>query len=216
MGEEGAIAESAVAPVALTDAAPAIPPAAQTAPAAGEPLPAGPPHGYTMPDSLARDGLAHNALRIARAAGIPDDTVRDVLDWVAKGGGNGEFDALDAADEEAATEELRGLFGEEFGSNVSTLRSYLSRNLPSNVSDALLSARFPDGRRVANDPAVLVRLMGLAKRSPAMPEPTGDVERDIRAIEAAMRDNREAYNADVGLQARALELYAERQRRSQQ
>lgn len=127
-----------------------------------------------------------------------------------------------AADEaaKATTEDvLRTEYGNDYRTNINSIHGLLD-GAPKEVSEALLNARAGDGKAIMNDPQVVRWLVGLAREiNPVhtiVPGSGGNpgqgLEEAIGAIEKVMREDRPAYNRDLGMQKRLLELYGAREK----
>lgn len=162
------------------------------------------PADATLPaEEFSPAGSNSQMLAAMRAAEMPAEVVRGALTWVQHGTERpqAELDALDAADIAAARETLQQLWEGKYATKLQAVNRYLS-GLPPQAREVIAGARDPaTGRAYANDPAVMVRLAGLASRP--QPEAGGD---EIAAIEKFMRTNRGDYNRDEALQAKYRQL----------
>lgn len=159
-------------------------------------------------EQSAPSATGNSLLELVKDAGIPHDTVSQVLEWVEKGSTQSDTDlaARDVEDQEATTAELKALWGEDkWDKNVKALNRLLD-GMPGSSGEVLRSARMADGRAVLNDAAFVARLLGVANR----PGPKGskDPAVEIKQILAFMRRDRAAYNRDEPMQARLREAYA--------
>jgi hypothetical protein len=207
MSDEASSAEVAAPSTAAPEQAPSA------APSSPQPMLPGPSHPYAVPASLAGHGVAQDFGRVMNAAGMPESVVSSVYAWADAGMPHQEFAGRDDLDHVDTAMQLRELWGDKADANLTRVRSYVRNNLPAELSQAMLgSARTADGRALGNDPAVLIRLHQLASQSPEV-KSTGNLDADIKAIESVMRDNRDAYNRDQGLQMKLLGLYDARIKR---
>jgi hypothetical protein len=148
---------------------------------------------------------------VLKAAEIPREVVAGTMQWLEHGTRKSESElaTIDAADVAQTRTELDQLWGaDRLDRNVDALGRYLD-GLPEAQAEVIRNARDPaTGRAYLNDPANVVRLAGLARA----PQPAGNGPLTIARIEAFMRTNRTAYNADSALQSRYRELLDERER----
>lgn len=149
-------------------------------------------------------------LEVLKAADVPRDVITGALAWAQHGSALPEdkLAAIDAQGRAEAKAELGTLWGDKYADNVAAIKAYVKEQLPGSAAEVLLNARDAEGRAYLNDPANLQRLLGLATK--ARPEAAGDVDAQIRSIEAFMKGNRAQYNKDEPLQARYRSLLAAR------
>lgn len=126
--------------------------------------------------------------------------------------------AEDVAVQDAAEEELRGEWGQEFRPNMSRIHQHLDRVAGKDLKDLFLSGRLADGTPIGSSPAALKMLLGLALMEnpagvlvPGGGGPAG-LDDEIASIEKLMRTNRSAYNKDEKMQARYRDLLDARDR----
>lgn len=154
------------------------------------------------------EGLAE----VLHAAGASQDLMSTILAGIDD---DQDYSDIDAEDRDSAREYLGQVWGPDFQSKLSSVKRYLKHNLPPGVEEMLLGARV-NGRAMLNDPGTLADLAALAERAPQVPAPTGDITKDIAAIERVMSEDPAGYRRDVGLQLRLRSLYAKRGGSTQQ
>jgi hypothetical protein len=167
--------------------------------------PARPPEqAQRAPDSA---GIVESTIALLESAQMPADTVRQALDWATRGPTQTpeELDAIDQSGRDSVRAEMKSLWGDRMDANLSTINAYLD-TLPTNVATVIRNARAADGKALANDPATLQRLLGLAKQ-PRPERPTsGSIDAEIKSIETFMRRDRRGYDRSEQTQARYREL----------
>lgn len=126
--------------------------------------------------------------------------------------------AEDVAVQDAAEEELRGEWGQEFRPNMSRIHQHLDRVAGKDLKDLFLSGRLADGTPIGSSPAALKMLLGLALMEnpagvlvPGGAGPAG-LDDEIKVIEKTMRTNRTEYNRNEVMQARYRDLLEARER----
>ena len=164
-------------------------------------------HSYALGD-LAGEPVVEDFAAVLGAAELPREVVDAMFSELDDAT---DYSASDASDRDATAAELRVVWGDEYGSKVAAIRRYLTNNLPPGVDRMLLGARV-GGRALLNNTELMAELGAIAERSPRMPAPTGDRERDIAAIEKVMGTDPAGYRRDVGLQLRLRSLYGARGR----
>jgi hypothetical protein len=119
------------------------------------------------------------------------------------------FHEQDAEGAQAASTELREVWGDNFSANLDSIKNLL-RAAPKQLQEFLHSARYNDGRAIGNDPAVLKWLASLVPgKTQAGNQPgSGDIHAEIASIEAKM-GTREYFRSEP-MQARLRTLYAAR------
>jgi hypothetical protein len=119
----------------------------------------------------------------------------------------------DAEGKNKLTGALKTAWGNDFGANANVYASYLA-SAPKEVQEVLTQARDAQGNLLLYSPAVVSWLTAQAREvNPAghiVPN-TGDggmqsIETEIKSIEALMRTDRKAYNADNTKQERYRQL----------
>ncbi len=167
------------------------------------------PQQRSRPESATDFGLG----RAAHALGLPAETIDGARAWIA-GEANFSEETLRQLDDEHGVEvqaELRELWGDDkFVSNLLEIDKYLD-SLPGNAGVVFRAARDRDGRALANNAAILQRMLGAARGSAAA-SLSGSLNAQIAAIEKTMRTDRKAYDRDELLQARYRELLTMRSR----
>ncbi len=118
------------------------------------------------------------------------------------------FQVADAEDVKTVSAALREKWGEQYTGNVAALKQYI-KGLPAIVQQAFARTRLDDGRAFMNTPEGAQWMLSLATASVA--PGTRSADEELAAIEKTMRDNRPLYDRDLSMQARARELYAQRQ-----
>lgn len=146
------------------------------------------------------------------SAGIPADAVVDSLRWVELGTtqSDEELAGLDAVHVAEASSELGALWGDRYAENVGAINAFLNETFAPDVADAIRHARRTSGRALFNDPAIAQRILGLALAPRPQSTSTGDVDSQIRQIEAFIRSNRADYSRNEPLQARYRQLLGQR------
>ncbi len=166
------------------------------------------PEQRSRPERAADFGLG----RAAHALGLPAETVDGARAWIT-GEANFSDEHLRQLDDAHGAEvqtELRELWGDKFVPNLLAIDKYLD-SLPGNAGVVFRAARDRDGRALANNAAILQRMLGAARGS-AAGSLSGSLNDQIAAIEKTMRTDRKAYDRDELLQARLRELYTMRSR----
>jgi hypothetical protein len=148
---------------------------------------------------------------VLQAAQMPGEVVTGTQKWltdgVVPGKSAADLTALDATDSARARAELQHLWGNKYQANIDALTRYVGA-LPEHEAEVMLNARDPaTGRAYLNDPAVAVRLAGLARA----PQPQVKGEMTVDAIEKFMRTNPAAYRKDESLQNRYRQLLDQRE-----
>jgi hypothetical protein len=168
----------------------------------------------SQPEAAGEFGL----VKAAEALGLPAEKIESTRRWAtgAVSFSEAQTVAFDATHQAETAAELRGLWGDQFDANVASITRYLG-SLPAGAGEAFLQARDDTGRALANDPAQLQRVLGMAQRRggqnvQAPPSSMADVNAQIAGIEQTMRTDRSAYNRDDLMQARYRELLTLRQR----
>jgi hypothetical protein len=166
--------------------------------------PATPSQSQRAPDSV---GSPESTIALLEAAQIPADTVRQALDWATRGPTQTqeELDAIDRDGRDGLRAEMAQLWGDRMGANLSAINAYLD-TLPANVATVIRNARDADGKALANDPATLQRLLGLAKQPRPERSTSGSIDAEIKSIETFMRRDRRGYDRSEQTQARYREL----------
>lgn len=96
--------------------------------------------------------------------------------------------AQDERDKETGVAALRGEWGTAYDSNIKRIKVFLD-SLDHEFAETFLHARDAAGTAICNKPAVLRGLLDLAKRGGH----TDDIDRDMRELEALMRDPSSRY-----------------------
>lgn len=119
------------------------------------------------------------------------------------------FHEQDAEGTQAASTALRETWGDQFDSNLHSIKGLLS-NAPKDFKEAMMSARYNDGRAVANDPKVLTWLASLVPGTSQTGNQSGagDLHSEIALIESKM--GTKEYFRSESMQARLRSLYAAR------
>ena len=149
----------------------------------------------------------------ANDLGLSASTMDGIRKW-SRGEVALSDDALHRMDDDhvsSGVAELRALWGADFEKNLARVRSYVGA-MPGDVSKVFDVMRDGAGRRLANDPAMLQRVLGAANARGHL-ELSGSVEERIGQIESHMRTNRRAYDRDEALQATYRELLTKRAQR---
>lgn len=147
----------------------------------------------------------NSMLAMLKAADIPQDIVQGALQYIEHGSDHtpAQLAIHDAQARVSAETELKSLWGAQYEAKVKSIKTYLD-TLPAQAREVIMSARDREtGSAYLNDPAVLMRLAGMAGKPRAA---VG--ESDIASIEKFMRSNRAAYNRDEAMQARYRSLLA--------
>jgi hypothetical protein len=115
------------------------------------------------------------------------------------------------SDRQRAELELRTKWGWQYETNIELIRSYIG-GLPSADRGYLLNAVAAGGEMLMNNASVLSRLYQQAVSAARVPntQSGASIQEQISAIEALMRNNRKAYNADLALQKKLHDLYLAR------
>lgn len=137
--------------------------------------------------------------------GAPPQLIEAIVDGFAD---TADYSARDAEERRATEAELLEVWGGQYGANVEAIRSYLTHSLPPGVGNLVMNARVK-GRALLNDVGVAMYLQQVATTMPAV-RSTGDLARDIAALEAVMGDDPQRYRRDLGVQARLRALYRQR------
>lgn len=137
--------------------------------------------------------------------GAPPQLIEAIVDGFAD---TSDYSARDAEERRATEAELHNVWGDQYGANVDAIRAYLTHSLPPGVGELVLNARI-NGRALLNDVGVAMHLQQVAASMPAV-RSTGDLARDIAALEAVMGDDPQRYRRDLGMQARLRALYRQR------
>lgn len=158
------------------------------------------------------DPLAASFTAFARSAGMPDSLLSETESWWSDAPAmqHDGFANQDALHRQEVQTELQRVWGPRYSENLAKVQQYLaSASVPDGVADVLHDARLKDGRALLNDAPTLVRLFGMAERAgPPLPKVSGDIDAQIRSIEARMKKDRASYNRDEALQLRYRALLA--------
>lgn len=199
---------------------PATPPVGADTPAGASSLPAGEEHADQAEDwwapldddapspAPAPDAAAASADDFAGLLsdiGAPPELIGAIFDGFAD---TSDYSARDAEERRATEAELHNVWGDQYGANVDAIRAYLTHSLPPGVGELVMNARI-NGRALLNDVGVAMHLQQVAASMPAV-RSTGDLARDIAALEAVMGDDPQRYRRDLGMQARLRALYRQR------
>jgi hypothetical protein len=150
-------------------------------------------------------------IEVAKAAAVPANVVGQVANWVQHGTSHdaAELQQIDEDSAQAARTELRGLWGaDRYAENLQAINRYLDTAISPEEAEVLRDGRLADGRALMNDPAMVQRVLGLAK-APS-PELRGSIDQQVAEIEKYMRSNRREYSKNEVLQARYRELLQQR------
>ena len=141
------------------------------------------PDQRSRPESAADFGLG----RAAHALGLPAETIDGARAWIS-GEANFSEETLRQLDDQHGAEvqaELRELWGDNLVPNLLAIDKYLDA-LPGNAGVVFRAARDRDGRALANNAALLQRMVGAARGS-AAGSLSGSLNEQIAAIEKTMR-----------------------------
>lgn len=165
------------------------------------------PNGVVLGDQDAP--LADGFKGAAHAANLSATQFNKVMDWYF-GEQTKQQEALAEGDtqfRQQTEDTLRNEWGGEYRGNVQAVNNLLAL-APDGVAQRLLGGRMADGSMVANDPAVIKWLHGLARElnpaasalPPGMPATTASVTSRIAEIEKVMREDQGAYWKDQKMQ----------------
>jgi hypothetical protein len=123
------------------------------------------------------------------------------------------------AAKQATDDALREEWGADYRRNLNVLKGALD-SMPTGVGEALTGAVGGDGVQILNNAEVVKWLMGITlEQNPlatvvpnAGANQASAIGEEIAKIEAFMRSNRKAYNADATMQARYRELIGAREK----
>ena len=125
-----------------------------------------------------------------RGAEVPDELMRGAIEYAQNGTHTpDELAAFDADHSQAGAAELRSLWQGDFDKNLRLIDTFLDERLPPHIAQGVRDARLADGRAAFNDPAVLQRVLGLAKKSGTKVNPSNPAE-TIESIDRLMREGR--------------------------
>ncbi|MHB0965505.1 MAG: hypothetical protein ACYC36_03535 [Bellilinea sp.] len=171
------------------------------------------PEGLVIGD--ADKPVVDGYLKAALDANIPADQVSASLAWYFEERERKmeEQSAADAALRKESEDALRGEWGTDYRANLNRIDGVLSI-APEGFKERFMGARLADGKALGNDPDALRFLADLARQlnptSTLVPGDQGqqltNIESEISKIEATMRTNRKAYNADEKMQSRYRDL----------
>lgn len=147
------------------------------------------------------------AADVHTADGIQADANADPSDQ--SNADSNAFHEQDAEGAQAASTELREVWGDNFSSNLDSIKNLL-RAAPKQLQEFLHSARYNDGTAIGNHVEVLTWLASLVPGKMQDGKQSGDIHSQIAAIEKVMKEDRKAYNADQTLQHRLRALYSAR------
>lgn len=163
--------------------------------------------------------LVNSFLESAHAKNAPPEVVGAALDWyykVQEDQAAAQAEA-DKQRREAAADELRAEWGNEFRGNINSIKAFLDAAPVSDdgtpLGDLLMGARLADGTPLGDSPAALRWLAKLANdENPAGFVAPGSgqgqiesIENEIKSIEAKMGTSE--YIKDEKMQARLRQLY---------
>lgn len=115
-----------------------------------------------------------------------------------------------------AEDSLRAEWGTEYTRNKNLIHALFDGQGSAKLKDAFLTGRLADGTPIGSSPAALKMLLGVAMvANPAGVVVSGggansmqSVEDEIAKIQKVMREDRPAYNRDVKMQQRLMDLNA--------
>lgn len=121
---------------------------------------------------------------------------------------------MDAEHHQETEDALRQTWGGDYRANINLVGSLIDSTFGADFKEVILNARDPEGRAIMNIPGVLQGLAELSRKiNPiaALEPPGGDPQQtlndEIAEIEKVMKEDRQRYNADEGMQARLRQLY---------
>lgn len=128
-------------------------------------LPTVPDYGWTDADKSAATPLLERLHKV----NAPQGVVNEVMGYYAEALKQAEETtvAKDAEDMSKADDHMRSSWGADFKPNVGLLKRALSDGdlIPAPLKEAILSARTPDGHRLANMPEVIDLIIGMARQT---------------------------------------------------
>lgn len=161
--------------------------------------------------------LLDDFTKYAHDSNMPADQVKKVLGWYARLQEQ-NLAKMEEADErfhQESEDRLRAEWGAEFRANTNAIGNALDAHAQTEVKEAFLQARLPNGRRLADDPGVLRMLASLARE--ANPTHTvapstgfGSMEDELSILQKKV--GTKEYWSDPKMQARYLELLEAKQR----
>jgi hypothetical protein len=134
-----------------------------------------------------------------------------------------EMEARNDADHQAqlsGEDELRAEWGNEFRRNINVLHGHLDSIMDQETKDAMLNGRLADGTPIGSSPLILKALLNTALQiNPSgtiVPAGGGDlgqgINDEIASIEKTMRENRQEYNNNAGMQERYRQLLSAKEK----